>query len=139
MRRFRRSFYCIAAAIAVLACDAAAATGTVTYRAGSPSRAPYAIVTVANGEVVRVRWAFEEPCAGAYPMPASATNALHARVGRHGRFAKTIEGQSYGSQVTTSFSGTISSTVATVRINDQELIPHYGVCAGSRTFKARRT
>jgi hypothetical protein len=125
--------------VGVACCAAAAAASTVTYRAGRPSKPPYVVVTVANRTVVKVRWGFELPCAAAMPLPGSATNKLDAKIRKHGHFAATISYTSYGGDITTRFTGTITSTTATIKITDQELIPSYGGCFGSHTFTAAKT
>jgi hypothetical protein len=73
----------------------------VTYRAGRGSNPPFAVVTVAHGIVLEVRWAFQTPCERAYPMPDSGTDKIRAKIGKHGRFAKTINYSSPGEQGTT--------------------------------------
>ena len=123
----------------IFCCSAAAAGDGVIYRAGRPSKPPFAVVSVAHRVVLKVRWAFRLPCANAYPTPASGTNTIRAKIGRHGRFAETISYTSSGSDITTSFSGMITSKIATVRVKDAEAIPHYGYCSGSHTFKAARS
>lgn len=123
----------------VVACTAAAATGPVTYRAGRGSKPPFAVVTVAHGVVLKVRWAFQLRCDRAEPVPGSGTDKIRAKIGRHGRFAKTISFTSYGSNITRSFSGVIASKVAMVKVKDAEAIPHFGYCSGSHTFHAARS
>jgi hypothetical protein len=140
MSRYRRTLPWITMSVAFLVCCAvAAASGAIAYRAGKPSKLPYMVATVANRHVVKIRWGFKEPCEGAMPLPASATNKLQAKIGKDGRFAKTVSYTSNGSEITTSFSGTIIARTATVKIKDQEFIPHYGGCFGTHTFKAVKT
>ena len=128
----------VTAAVGLVVCGAAVAAASVTYRAGR-SQPPYVTVTDANRQVVKVRWAFLEPCDEAYPWQASATNTVRARIGARVHFAKTISYMDGDADVTTSFSGMITSRVATITIHDEESIPHDGFCHGSHTFKARKT
>ena len=116
---------------------------TTTYRLATRIVVPvflrlFARVTVAHGVVLKVRWAFQLPCDSADQIPGSGTDTIRAKIGRHGRFAKTIRFTSYGSDITRSFSGVIAK-IATVKVRDAEAIPHYGYCSGSHTFHAARS